>query len=45
MAELSKDINLSNAFKNGLDVHTDTASKIFNVQHNKATREMKIKPK
>ena len=45
MAELSKDINLSNAFKNGLDVHTDTASKIFNVQHNKVTREMRNKAK
>lgn len=45
MAELSKDINLSNAFKNGLDVHTDTASKIFNVQHKKVTREMRNKAK
>ena len=45
MAELSKDINLCNAFKNGLDVHTDTASKIFNVQHKKVTREMRNKAK
>ena len=45
MAELSNDTNLCNAFKNGIDVHEDTASKIFNVNHSEVTREMRNKAK
>ena len=45
MAELSNDTNLFNAFKQGIDVHEDTASKIFNVEHSEVTREMRNKAK
>ena len=32
MAHLSKDKNLTNAFKKGLDVHSSTAAEVFGVK-------------
>ena len=35
MAEMSKDTNMKNAFLNNVDIHSSTASKIFNLEINK----------
>lgn len=41
LAHLSQDENLVSAFKNGVDVHTRTASLIFNAEMNAVTTEMR----
>src|SRR3989338_5444589 len=41
MAHLSDDPNLKKAFENGLDIHSATAAKIFNVAVEKATKEQR----
>ncbi len=41
IAELSKDENMLEAFRNGLDIHTSTASKVFNVPINEVSKEMR----
>ncbi|GAB4254252.1 MAG: DNA polymerase I [Vicingaceae bacterium] len=45
IAALSKDENMINAFKNKEDIHSATASKVFNVPIEQVTREMRGKAK
>ncbi|MBO9617935.1 MAG: DNA polymerase I [Niabella sp.] len=45
VAAISGDTNMVNAFKNGTDIHTATASKVFNVAMEEVTREMRYKSK
>ncbi len=45
IAALSKEETMINAFKNGKDIHTDTASKVFNVSAEKVTREQRSNAK
>ncbi|MGC8881090.1 MAG: DNA polymerase I [Minisyncoccia bacterium] len=44
-AHLSQDSNLKEAFLNNLDIHTLTASKIYNIPVDKVTNEMRQKAK
>ena len=41
VAHLSEDETMINAFNNGLDIHTLTASKVFQVAEDEVTREMR----
>lgn len=45
LAHVSGDENLINAFKSGIDVHTLTASKVFDVPVEDVTKEMRYKSK
>jgi DNA polymerase-1 len=45
IAELSKDAGMMDAFKNGVDIHSATASKVFNVPLNEVDKEMRRKAK
>ncbi|MDX5437012.1 MAG: DNA polymerase I, partial [Pontibacter sp.] len=45
MADFSGDPTMKEAFKNGLDVHASTASKVFNVPLDKVDGEMRRKAK
>lgn len=45
IAEMSGDTVMLNAFKDGLDIHSATASKIFNVPINEVTKEMRSNAK
>lgn len=45
LAHVSGDVNLINAFKSGIDVHTLTASKVFEVPIEEVTKEMRYKAK
>ncbi|MDG2343679.1 MAG: DNA polymerase I [Flavobacteriales bacterium] len=45
IAGLSKDESMINAFKNNRDIHSETASKIFNTSFNDVSREMRNKAK
>ena len=45
MAHLSKDVNMIDAFLNDSDIHTATASKIYNVSPDNVSREMRSKAK
>jgi DNA polymerase I len=45
IAALSEEDNMINAFKNGEDIHTSTASKVFNVPLNEVTREQRSNAK
>lgn len=45
LAHVSKDENLINAFKSGIDVHTLTASKVFDVPVEEVTKDMRYKAK
>jgi DNA polymerase-1 len=45
VAAISGDENMCNAFREGLDIHTATASKVFNVQTSDVTKEMRYKAK
>ena len=45
LAELSNDKNLNKAFLSGEDIHSSTASLIFNVELDNVTREMRNKAK
>lgn len=45
MAHMSRDEGLIEAFKNGEDIHTTTAVKIFGVKPDEVTREMRRKSK
>lgn len=45
LAHVSKDENLIEAFKSGIDVHTLTASKVFDVPIAQVTKEMRYKAK
>ncbi len=45
IAAISKDENMMLAFKNGEDIHTATASKVFNVVSTDVTKDMRRKAK
>ena len=45
LAHVSGDVNLINAFNSGIDVHTLTASKVFEVPIDEVTKEMRYKAK
>ena len=45
IAELSKDDGMFEAFKNGIDIHSATASKVFNVPLDAVDKEMRRKAK
>jgi len=45
IAALSKDENMIDAFKKGLDIHSATAAKVFHVELNEVTKEMRSKAK
>ena len=45
LAHVSQDEHLIDAFKSGIDVHTLTASKVFDVPVNEVTKEMRYKSK
>jgi len=45
IASLSKEENMINAFKNGEDIHTSTAAKVFNVSIEEVTREQRSNAK
>jgi len=45
LAHVSGDVNLINAFNSGTDVHTLTASKVFEVPIDKVTKSMRYKAK
>ncbi|MBQ8668562.1 DNA polymerase I [bacterium] len=45
LAHVSGDVNLINAFNSGVDVHTVTASKVFEVPIEEVTKEMRYKAK
>ncbi len=45
LAHVSEDANLLEAFNEGIDVHTQTASKVFGVAPNEVTKDMRRKAK
>lgn len=45
LAHVSGDENLINAFNSGEDIHTETASKVFEVPMNEVTKEMRSRAK
>ena len=45
IASLSGDVNMIDAFNKDEDIHTSTASRIFNVSHNEVTREQRSNAK
>lgn len=45
MAELSEDPAMMNAFRSGQDIHTTTAAKVYKVDDDAVTREMRSKAK
>ena len=45
IAELSEDAGMFEAFKNGVDIHSATAAKVFNVELSQVDKEMRRKAK
>ena len=45
IAELSQDVNMLDAFRQGIDIHTATASRIYEVPIDEVTRDMRRKAK
>jgi DNA polymerase-1 len=45
MAHLSQDKNMIDAFESGVDIHTATASKIYNIPLNEVSKDMRRKAK
>jgi DNA polymerase-1 len=45
VAAISSDKNMCNAFKDGTDIHTATASRVYNVSEKEVTKEMRYKAK
>ena len=45
VAAISGDVNMCEAFRTGKDIHTATASKVFNVDEKDVTKEMRYKAK
>ncbi len=45
VAAISGDKNMCDAFKKGKDIHNATASKVYNVDENEVTKEMRYKAK
>jgi len=45
VAAISNDLNMCDAFKKNKDIHTATASKVYNVDEGEVTKEMRYKAK
>lgn len=45
VAAISSDVNMCDAFKSGIDIHTATAAKVFNTAPGEVTKEMRYKAK
>lgn len=45
VASISGDVNMCAAFKEGKDIHTATAARVFGVEENAVTKEMRYKSK
>ncbi len=45
VASISGDKNMTQAFKNGTDIHTATAARVYNVSEKDVTKEMRYKAK
>jgi DNA polymerase-1 len=45
VAAISEDRNMCDAFKKGTDIHTATASRVYNVSEKEVTKEMRYKAK
>lgn len=45
VASISGDKNMCNAFKDGTDIHTATAARVYNVDEKNVTKEMRYKAK
>ncbi len=45
VAAISGDVNMCEAFKTGKDIHSATAAKVFNVEEQDVTKEMRYKAK
>ena len=45
VAAISGDKNMCEAFKRGTDIHTATAARVYNVEENEVTKEMRYKAK
>lgn len=45
LAHIADDKNMIDAFKNGIDIHTKTASEVFEVEMNEVTKEQRSKAK
>ena len=45
VAAISGDKNMCDAFKNGKDIHNATAAKVYNVEEDEVTKEMRYKAK
>lgn len=45
VAAMSGDLNMCTAFKGGTDIHTATASRVYNVEEKDVTKEMRYKAK
>jgi len=45
VAAISGDPNMCEAFRNNKDIHTATASKVYNIEENEVTKEMRYKAK
>src|SRR5690606_37321538 len=45
VAAISGDTNMCNAFRNGKDIHTETAARVYGVEESGVTKEMRYKAK
>ena len=45
VASISNDVNMCKAFKDGTDIHTATAARVYNVAEKDVTKEMRYKAK
>jgi DNA polymerase-1 len=45
VASISGDVNMCDAFRKGTDIHTATASRVYNVPETEVTKEMRYKAK
>ncbi|MGB3005971.1 MAG: DNA polymerase I, partial [Chitinophagaceae bacterium] len=45
VAAISGDINMCKAFKDGTDIHTATAARVYNIEEKDVTKEMRYKAK
>jgi len=45
VAAISGDVNMCDAFKKGIDIHTATAAKVYNVAESEVVKEMRYKAK
>ena len=45
VAAISGDTNMCNAFKEGKDIHTATAARVYNISESEVTKEMRYKAK